>query len=212
MWAELRWKDVTTPWRTDQAAHSCEPGQSGWILKGRTEEEGEEEEEEEKEEEEDNRESRQWQCRGRKPRKERDIDKGKGILFNVGGQTGKDCLLTWADGVKVADRRDRTRNLLLRKRCTNHCTTGQGDDSACKNDAKQQVLKVAKSDSGITRHLKTSSKCRDVVCRSSITSRFKVIARARNARHLGFLEALFIGWYTPELCAQKKFVRTLGLL
>ena len=46
------------------------------------------------------------------------------ILFNVGGQTGKDCLLTWADGVKVADRRDRTRNLSLRKRCTNHCTTG----------------------------------------------------------------------------------------
>ena len=42
---------------------------------------------------------------------------GKGILFNVGGQTGKDCLLTWADGVKVADRRDRTRNLSLRKRC-----------------------------------------------------------------------------------------------
>ena len=32
--------------------------------------------------------------------------KGKGILFNVGGQTGKDCLFTWADGVKVADRRD----------------------------------------------------------------------------------------------------------
>ena len=34
--------------------------------------------------------------------------KGKGILFYVGGQTGKDCLLTWADGVKVADRRDTT--------------------------------------------------------------------------------------------------------
>ena len=50
--------------------------------------------------------------------------KGKGILFNVGGQTGKDCLLTWADGVKVADRRDRTRNLLLRERCTDHWTTG----------------------------------------------------------------------------------------
>ena len=30
----------------------------------------------------------------------------KVILFNVGGQTGKDCLLTWADGVKVADCRD----------------------------------------------------------------------------------------------------------
>ena len=51
--------------------------------------------------------------------------KGKGILINGGGQTGKDqCRLTWADGVKVADRRDRTRNLSLRKRCTNHCTTG----------------------------------------------------------------------------------------
>ena len=36
----------------------------------------------------------------------------------------KTALLTWADGVKVADRRDRTRNLSLRKRCTNHCTTG----------------------------------------------------------------------------------------
>ena len=43
--------------------------------------------------------------------------KGKGILFNVGGQTGKDCLLTLADGVKVADCRDRTSNLSLRKRC-----------------------------------------------------------------------------------------------
>ena len=41
---------------------------------------------------------------------------GNGILFNVGGQTGKDCLLTWADGVKVTDRRDRTRNLSLHKR------------------------------------------------------------------------------------------------
>ena len=48
----------------------------------------------------------------------------KGILLNVGGQTGKDCLFIWADGVKVADRRDRTRNFSLRKRCTNHCTTG----------------------------------------------------------------------------------------
>ena len=28
--------------------------------------------------------------------------KGKGILFYVGGQTGKDCFLTQADGVKVA--------------------------------------------------------------------------------------------------------------
>ena len=27
--------------------------------------------------------------------------KGKGRLFNIGDQTGKDCLLTWADGVKI---------------------------------------------------------------------------------------------------------------
>ena len=50
--------------------------------------------------------------------------KGKDILFRIGGQTGKDCLITWADGVKVADRRDRTRDLSLRKRCTHHCTMG----------------------------------------------------------------------------------------
>ena len=53
-------------------------------------------------------------------------------------------------------------------------TTEQGHDSASENDANQQVLKVAKSDSGITPHLKTSSKCRDVVCQSSVTSWFKV--------------------------------------
>ena len=34
--------------------------------------------------------------------------KSKGIAFNVVGQTGKACLLTWADSVKVADRRNRT--------------------------------------------------------------------------------------------------------
>ena len=58
--------------------------------------------------------------------------KGKGILqlFNVGGQTGKDCLLTWADGVKVADRQDRTRNLSLRKRCTNHLHHRPHDSSS----------------------------------------------------------------------------------
>ena len=45
-------------------------------------------------------------------------------LKGKGSQTGKDCLPTWADGVKVADRRDRTRNLSLRKRCTNHLHCG----------------------------------------------------------------------------------------
>ena len=40
--------------------------------------------------------------------------KGKCILLNVSGQTGKYCLLTWAGGVKVADHQDRTGNLSLR--------------------------------------------------------------------------------------------------
>ena len=44
-----------------------------------------------------------------------------GMLFNAGGQTGKDCLLTRVDGVKVADRLDWTQNvnLSLWKRSTN---------------------------------------------------------------------------------------------
>ena len=35
-------------------------------------------------------------------------DKSEGLSLNVVGQTGKDCLLTLADSVKVADRRKRT--------------------------------------------------------------------------------------------------------
>ena len=90
-------------------------------------------------------------------------------------------------------------------------TTEQDSDSTCANGENRKVLKVSKSDSGITRHLKTSSQCRVAVCKSNITARFQVIARARNASHLGFLEALFIGRHAPALCAQKEFVRTLGL-
>ena len=55
--------------------------------------------------------------------------KAYGILFNVGGQTGKDWVrpFSWTEGVKLADCwGSQTRNLSLRKRsmCTNHCTTG----------------------------------------------------------------------------------------
>ena len=64
--------------------------------------------------------------------------KGEGVLFNVGGQTGKDCLLTWADGVKVTDRRDRTRSLSLRKRCTNHCTMGPLGSSQTKSQKRKR--------------------------------------------------------------------------
>ena len=90
-------------------------------------------------------------------------------------------------------------------------TTEQDGDSTCANGENRKALKVSTSDSGITRHLKTSSHCREAVCKSNITTRFQVIARARNASHLGFLEALFIGHHAPALCAQKEFVRTLGL-
>ena len=90
-------------------------------------------------------------------------------------------------------------------------TTEQDGDSTCANGGNRNVLKISKSDSGITCHLKTSSQCREAVYKSNVTARFQVIARARNASHLGFLEALFIGRHAPALCAQKEFVRTLGL-
>ena len=90
-------------------------------------------------------------------------------------------------------------------------TTEQDGDSTCANGENRKVLKVSKSDSGITRHLKTSSHCREAVCKSNFTARFKVIARARTASHPGFLEALFVGRHAPALFAQKEFVRTLGM-
>ena len=36
---------------------------------------------------------------------------------SIGGQTGKDCLLTWAGGVKVIDRWDQIGDLSIRKHC-----------------------------------------------------------------------------------------------
>ena len=103
-----------------------------------------------------------------------------------------------------ADGRSQEKNVTL-------TTTEQDGDSTCAKGGNRNVLKVSKSDRGITRHLKTSSQCREAVCKSNVTARFQVIARARNASHLGFLEALFIGRHAPALCAQKEFVRTLGL-
>ena len=81
--------------------------------------------------------------------------KGKVILFNVGGQTGKDCLLTWADGVKVANRRDRTCNLSLRKRCTNHCTTRLSYGLSKSKKRRKNITKLWKT---ITRSLGKSLK------------------------------------------------------
>ena len=50
--------------------------------------------------------------------------KGKGILWpnrqRLPSYMGRRC-----ESRRLADRRDRTRHLSLRKRCTNHCTTGR---------------------------------------------------------------------------------------
>ena len=76
--------------------------------------------------------------------------------------------------------------------------------------SKMKMLKVLKSDSSITRHLKTSPECREGVC-LDVSKRFKILSKARNAGHLSFPKALFISELSPELCAQKEFVRSLEL-
>ena len=69
---------------------------------------------------------------------------------------------------------------------------------------------ISTSDSGITRHLKTSADCRTAVC-SNPVKRFRVLAKAKNPGHLSFLEAVLISRLSPALCAQKEFVRSLAL-
>ena len=75
-------------------------------------------------------------------------------------------------------------------------------------EAPPASLVVTKSDSGITRHLKTTPECRKAVG-ASPAKRFKVLAKARNSGHLGFLEAVYISRLSPVLCSQKEFVRSL---
>ena len=94
-------------------------------------------------------------------------------------------------------------------------TTEQDGDSTCANGGNRNVLKVSKSDSGITRHLKTSSQCREAVCKSNVTARFQVIAWARNASHLGFLEAHWASctctMCTEGVCSHFRAVLELGI-
>ena len=77
-------------------------------------------------------------------------------------------------------------------------------------EAPPAPLVITKSDSGITRHLKTTPECRKAVG-ASPAKRFKVLAKARNSEHLGFLEAVYISRLSPVLCSQKEFVRSLAL-
>ena len=68
-------------------------------------------------------------------------------------------------------------------------------------------VRQAKSDSVITRHLKDCVEC----INPDLTTRFKVIARARNQCHLDVLEAIYIRAKSPVLCSQEH-VRHLSLV
>ena len=69
-------------------------------------------------------------------------------------------------------------------------------------------VRQAKSDSAITRYLKDGVECID----PDLTTRFKIIARARHQCHLGVLEAIYIRAKSPVLCSQKEHVRHLSLV
>ena len=75
------------------------------------------------------------------------------------------------------------------------------------NLAPGTKAKTATSDSAITKHLMTSKDC----IPTDPVERFQLLTRARNKSHLDILEALFIRNLTPELCAQKEFVKVLKL-
>ena len=76
------------------------------------------------------------------------------------------------------------------------------------NLAPGAKAKTAVSDSAITKHLMTSNDCMP----TDPVERFELLTRARNKSHLDILGALFIKSLTPELCAQKEFVKVLKLL
>ena len=69
------------------------------------------------------------------------------------------------------------------------------------------VLRGAKTDSAITRHLKEHPEC----IAEGLRSRFRIVARGRSQTHLDVLEALYIQSLSPALCCQKDFVRVLSL-
>ena len=78
------------------------------------------------------------------------------------------------------------------------------DEAAC------SVPEISKTDSTITRHLKTSHTCLQTVGASAM-SYFTILVRARNSWHLSILEAILINRRKPEVCAQKEHVRSLCL-
>ena len=91
---------------------------------------------------------------------------------------------------------------------------GKGMNSAQTEDPDAccgvSQLKVLRSDSAVTKHLKSSEECRRDVC-ADVMKRFQILARGRNEAHLNILEALFIARHNPKLCCQKEHVRSLEL-
>ena len=82
--------------------------------------------------------------------------------------------------------------------------------SAVKPDLPAVQMAICKSDSAITRHLKSSTSCLNAVC-GDVNGCFKILAGGRNLYHLSILEALFIARLKPGLCAQKEHVKNLQL-
>ena len=93
--------------------------------------------------------------------------------------------------------------------------TMDSDDSSSDDDSRpEDPLVLHKSDSGITRHLKTNSECLSTLVLSktdNLASIFTIMAGARNDINLAVLEAIFIASYQPVLCSQKDHVRCLTL-
>ena len=91
--------------------------------------------------------------------------------------------------------------------------TIDSDDSSSDDDSRSEhPLALHKSDSRITRHLKTNSECLSTLSKTdNLASFFTIMARARNDTHLAVLEAIFIASYQPVLCSQKDHVRCLTL-
>ena len=72
-------------------------------------------------------------------------------------------------------------------------------------------LADSRSNSAITRHLRSNHDCPMAVC-SHVFDLFSVVARARNHFHLDVVEAVYIILHCPVLCQQKEHVKVLYLV
>ena len=75
-----------------------------------------------------------------------------------------------------------------------------------------QSLLDLRSDSAISRHLKSHHNCLRAVCGPNMLDHFSILSRAGNQFHLDVLEAVYIKVHNPELCQQKEYVKVLYLV